>query len=236
MRDLNKEYRDMVLEETPDIWSKIEAGLDERQQPVKKKKVLRFNRTMGYMTAAAAAIVCICIAIPVIRGSMSADMAAETAAPTANHVRDNAGKVAAVAEAFDKAAGATAEADTSSYAYSRDADSKDKKLNVNGDMNYLTVPSSEAMGDEAACEAEESSLDAAKAETAEAEAAYTLLMVSYAPGADIDSLKDIIEEYGLGIYEKNDEAVVLTVPAGIDMDELLKNLADNKNVAYSEVL
>ncbi len=174
MRDLNKEYRDMVLEETPDIWSKIEAGLDERQQPVKKKKVIKFNRVMIYVTAAAAALLCICIAIPVIRGSKSA----ETAVPAANHVRDNAVETAAVAEAFDEAAGATAEADASSYAYSRGEDRKDKKLNVTEDMNFLTVPSSEATGDEAVCEAEESSTDAAWAETAEAEAEYTLLMVT----------------------------------------------------------
>lgn len=63
-KDLEKEYKELMQKDAPDLWGRIEAGL-EPKEPVVRNKVnfWRKYRTWG---AAAAACLCLIITVPVL--------------------------------------------------------------------------------------------------------------------------------------------------------------------------
>ena len=85
------EYKKRMAEQTPDIWDKIVAGISEEGEPEKvtpvsvapeKKKggvIAHFRKFGAYYGMAAAAVLCIAIAVPVLMNTRYA--ANETAAP-----------------------------------------------------------------------------------------------------------------------------------------------------------
>ncbi|MCH5337429.1 MAG: hypothetical protein J1E03_01490 [Acetatifactor sp.] len=60
-RNLEKEYKELMKEEMPDLWGRIEAGLEPKQTGIKKRKLWR-KYGPWCMTAAAA---CLCLAVTV---------------------------------------------------------------------------------------------------------------------------------------------------------------------------
>ena len=64
-KDLEKEYKELMSADAPDLWAKIEAGLEPKQPNGKKISRLKNMRVWG---AAAAALFCLVLAVPVIFG------------------------------------------------------------------------------------------------------------------------------------------------------------------------
>lgn len=249
MRDLNKEYKDMVLNETPDIWSRIEAGLDERQktagpkavaapqavtiQPqvaaAPKRKVFKITRMMKYVGGAVAAVVCICIVLPLLRGG---DKAATIAPSSATHVRneaaaDSAGSMQAMSDMAE-----TAEAPASEEA------SSSRKNAGKQSMSYLAQNS-----DELDMELED---DAASAATAEdfsgeetakpvSENGGKVIKITLKEGTDIDSIRYLIDAFSLELYDEIDGTLVFIVPEGTDLKDLGDAACDDENIAESEI-
>ena len=63
-KQLEKEYRTLMKEDAPDLWGRIEAGLEPKTQPVEKTGLWKKYRTWGTL---AAACVCLMIAVPVMQ-------------------------------------------------------------------------------------------------------------------------------------------------------------------------
>lgn len=67
-KQLEKEYRSLMKEDAPDLWDRIEAGLEPKQRPVHKTGFWKKYRTWG---AVAAACVCLMLAVPVMQRQMA---------------------------------------------------------------------------------------------------------------------------------------------------------------------
>ncbi|MBD5554610.1 MAG: hypothetical protein HDQ95_04475 [Roseburia sp.] len=63
-KQLEKEYRSLMKEDAPDLWGRIEAGLEPKKQPVQKMGFWRKYRTWGTVVAAC---VCLMVAVPVMQ-------------------------------------------------------------------------------------------------------------------------------------------------------------------------
>lgn len=62
-KDLEKEYKKLMTESTPDLWERIEAGLEPKELTAEKGNPWRRYRTWGL---AAAACLCIMVTVPVM--------------------------------------------------------------------------------------------------------------------------------------------------------------------------
>ena len=233
MRDLNKEYKEMVLNETPDIWSRIEAGLDERQQAAAapKRKTFKITRIMGYAGAAAAAVLCICLVIPVLRGGRNvATSAPDSASP--RHIRSES---AAAETAAPQAVADRADDDKDAVTAGANRNSSKQAMN-----SYTAVADNSEMAFELSSEDEAAGEDTTMEEAAEPAAEPALLpgehliRITLVKGAGLDSIRDLTDEFSLRLYEENDDTFLFAVPAGIDMKELTDRIMDNENIATSE--
>lgn len=98
-KNLEKEYKALVNSEVPDLWARIEAGLDEKET-VDKKKIIHF-KVWGTV---AAACVCAGLVIPVFRsylymeGGSSSSPQYTNNAPAAGAAQDTAADSAAPAD------------------------------------------------------------------------------------------------------------------------------------------
>lgn len=108
-KDLEKEYRTLMDSEAPDLWARIESGLQEKK-PVRQKKaaVLRW-------AGLAAACVCVVLCIPVLKsrlplGGSTFDAAAPDLASNNAAVLECAPEEAALTAAEGAAAGGADEA------------------------------------------------------------------------------------------------------------------------------
>ena len=79
-KNLEKEYKEFMLADVPDLWAKIEAGL-VLEQP-NAKKISRF-KNMCIWGAAAAVFLCLVISVPVISGSRN-DFSADSSMADGN--------------------------------------------------------------------------------------------------------------------------------------------------------
>ena len=68
-KDLEKEYKELMTEDVPDLWGRIEAGL-EPKKPAAKVSFWRKYRTWGM---AAAACLCLTVVAPMIYNGVSSD-------------------------------------------------------------------------------------------------------------------------------------------------------------------
>ena len=64
-KDLEKEYKELMSANAPDLWSKIEMGLEPKQPNAKKMSHIKNMRIWG---AAAAAVFCLAVSVPIIFG------------------------------------------------------------------------------------------------------------------------------------------------------------------------
>ncbi|MCR5118764.1 MAG: hypothetical protein K6B44_03985 [Lachnospiraceae bacterium] len=236
MRDLNKEYKDMVLNETPDIWSKIEAGLDERQkaaQPViaaaPKRKTFKLTRMMGYVGAAAAAVLCICLVAPLLKGSRDA-ATAESNAP--RHIRSAAPEAAADTAAASQEMYDTAEIDTLTGGSKKERNKAEAAVNYSADAAEIYMEEAE---ESAAAAGERDVADEAKMEELLA-AGKRMLKLTLVPGADAGALEYLINEFSLSPYDEYDNTILFVIPEGIDVEELKDIIEKDENIAESEII
>ena len=88
-KDLEKEYKELMSEDVPDLWGRIEAGL-EPKKPAAKVSFWRKYRTLGM---AAAACLCLAVVGPMIYNIVSENNASESksgGAAYAPSIMDNA--------------------------------------------------------------------------------------------------------------------------------------------------
>ena len=245
MRDLNKEYKDMVLDETPDIWSKIEEGLDERrrvadaQPQIKagpKHKILKFRRMPLYISAVAAAAVCIFVVIPVLKGSNSATTA-DSAMP--RHVRESADSAATGAAeteaysdnaAFDMAESAEAEASDGASLEAKRQYAISPRPDISGVLNMDEAP----MANEEAAEASAEPAEEDDTMKTEDSVGINYLVISFAGGASKDNIQYLIDEFSLELYEEDGDFTVFVIPDGVDLKELQDLADEDENIAYGE--
>lgn len=62
-KDLENEYKELMAEDAPDLWDRIEAGLEPKQPTAEKRNPWRKYRVWG---AAAAACLCLMVTVPAI--------------------------------------------------------------------------------------------------------------------------------------------------------------------------
>lgn len=62
-KNLEKEYKELMTENVPDLWGRIEAGLEPKQPTAKRGILWKKYRTWGL---AAAACLCLVVTVPVI--------------------------------------------------------------------------------------------------------------------------------------------------------------------------
>lgn len=62
-RDLEKEYKELMAENAPDLWERIEVGLEPKQSAAKKGKLWKGYRTWGLAVAACLFMI---VTVPVI--------------------------------------------------------------------------------------------------------------------------------------------------------------------------
>lgn len=76
-KNLEKEYRKLMTENAPDLWERIEAGLEPKQSTAKKDNLWRRYRTWGL---AVAACLCMIVTVPVIlRKNINESMRSDSA-------------------------------------------------------------------------------------------------------------------------------------------------------------
>ena len=71
-KDLEKEYKELMSADAPDLWAKIEAGLEPKQPNVKRKNRIK---SMSVWGALAAACLCLVISVPVLFGGRKGSFA-----------------------------------------------------------------------------------------------------------------------------------------------------------------
>lgn len=76
-KNLEKEYKELMTENVPDLWERIEAGLEPKQPTAKRENLWKRYRTWGL---AAAACLCLMVTVPVIlRGNSSGSTRSDSA-------------------------------------------------------------------------------------------------------------------------------------------------------------
>lgn len=88
-KQLEKEYRSLMKEDAPDLWRRIEAGLEPKKQPVHKMGFWKKYRTWGMV---AAACVCLMLAVPVMQrlAYKGESNASDSASPAGENMSDAA--------------------------------------------------------------------------------------------------------------------------------------------------
>ena len=241
-KNLESEYQNMIRAEVPDIWDKIEAKIDAQEA---QKKIVTFKKKTSkwkyYVVPAAAALICVAIAIPVITNSRMAN----ESAPASTQSTATGGAAAAMDQA------ACAESVDMEMTYEEpiyDESAYDEKKNEGkqtsmsigqGLVNY----SSGTTAGDAAATSENSDKSDRGADTAcEAEeasggeyryAVYTVKVPVSIPGEVVEK---IAESLGLQIEDQNaDEGVyVLVTKEPVSTAELIeigKMLEANEHIA-----
>ncbi len=74
-KKLESEYKNLILQDVPDLWSRIEAGLEPKQQDLRKssneKKIVSFRKKYKTWGTIAVACACVAIALPVFVNSIN---------------------------------------------------------------------------------------------------------------------------------------------------------------------
>lgn len=99
-KDLEREYRELISEDVPDLWDRIEDRLEQKQPETKRNSMRKNYRVWG---AAAAACVCLAVAVPVLLRSGPESYGDSPSYSGAAAPEDNAGEMHFAAA--DEAAG-----------------------------------------------------------------------------------------------------------------------------------
>ncbi len=87
-KNLEREYKELITEDVPDLWGKIEAGLEPKHHAVNKTGLGRKYRVWG---AAAAAVLSLAVIVPVVFGAATGEnkSASDSAAHNGFHTHKN---------------------------------------------------------------------------------------------------------------------------------------------------
>lgn len=120
-KDLEKEYKALMDSDVPDLWARIEAGIDERNLPSNvhsadhrtqnaKKRGAKKRFHYGVWGTVAAACLCVAVAVPVMMQASKGKTSNMTAAPEAaaenfdtGYAQDDAAVKAADTDLFNNA-------------------------------------------------------------------------------------------------------------------------------------
>ena len=108
MKQLEIEYKNAICLEVPDLWSRIEAGIDEYESSKVKeeKKVIKFDhkKVIAYAGRFSAAAVCLLLAMGAFKLVSGGDKAANMATSEAPMMSDSAATYTAADECCEPAA------------------------------------------------------------------------------------------------------------------------------------
>lgn len=242
-KNLESEYQNMIRAEVPDIWDKIEAKIDAQEAqkkivPIKKKS----SRWKYYVIPAAAALLCVAIAVPVLFNAGKSGATA-TSEGTANSVRpaaataggDSKGEADFYMATADSSAGDVESCDDMSYAEETCNEAADyeeaESLGMNdnrektqgqasyGDTSFLVGP--QATGERA----DDSGEDMADDETEESLKGTVFTMIT-GGGIPRELIEKAVQALGLKISEYDPAQNLYKIASDYELDEAtIKDIA-----------
>ncbi len=233
-KNLESEYQNMIRAEVPDIWNKIEAKIDAQEA---QKKVVPFTRKASrwkyYVIPAAAALLCVAIAVPVMLNMGGGKNAATTAAPMADSApaaADGAAESMAVcdaeeeydyAEMTDNAVEEESESDVRGTSDNKDKNSfYSANLGVDHGMQEITAGAAES----AAADDEAYEDDSVEAEENDGGTVFTMITGG---GIPQELIEKAVKTLGLKIREYDPENNLYRIVSDYELDEdMIKDIIE----------
>lgn len=233
-KNLESEYQNMIRAEVPDIWNKIEAKIDAQEA---QKKVVPFTRKASrwkyYVIPAAAALLCVAIAVPVMLNMGGGKNAATTAAPMADSApaaADGAAESMAVcdaeeeydyAEMTDNAVEEESESDVRGTSDNKDKNSfYTANLGVDHGMQEITAGAAES----AAADDEAYEDDSVEAEENDGGTVFTMITGG---GIPQELIEKAVKTLGLKIREYDPENNLYRIVSDYELDEdMIKDIIE----------
>ncbi len=233
-KNLESEYQNMIRAEVPDIWNKIEAKIDAQEA---QKKVVPFTRKASrwkyYVIPAAAALLCVAIAVPVMLNMGGGKNAATSAAPMADSApaaADGAAESMAVcdaeeeydyAEMTDNAVEAESESDVRGTSDNKDKNSfYSANLGVNHGMQEITAGAAES----AAADDEAYEDDSVEAEENDGGTVFTMITGG---GIPQELIEKAVKTLGLKIREYDPDNNLYRIVSDYELDEdMIKDIIE----------
>ena len=233
-KNLESEYQNMIRAEVPDIWNKIEAKIDAQEA---QKKVVPFTRKASrwkyYVIPAAAALLCVAIAVPVMLNMGGGKNAATSAAPMADSApaaADGAAESMAVcdaeeeydyAEMTDNAVEEESESDVRGTSDNKDKNSfYSANLGVDHGMQEITAGAAES----AAADDEAYEDDSVEAEENDGGTVFTMITGGGIPQGLIEKA---VKTLGLKIREYDPENNLYRIVSDYELDEdMIKDIIE----------
>ena len=232
-KNLESEYQNMIRAEVPDIWNKIEAKIDAQEA---QKKVVPFTKKASrwkyYVIPAAAALLCVAIAVPVML-NMGGGKNAATTAPAADYApaaADGAAESTAVcvaeeeydyAEMTDNAVEAESEYDTRGTSDNKDKNSfYSANLGVAHGMQEIGAGAAESTADDEEAYEDES----VEAEENDGGTVFTMITGGGIPQGLIEKA---VKTLGLKIREYDPEKNLYRIVSEYELDEdMIKDIIE----------
>lgn len=233
-KNLESEYQNMIRAEVPDIWNKIEAKIDAQEA---QKKVVPFTKKASrwkyYVIPAAAALLCVAIAVPVMLNMGGGKNAATTAAPMADSApaaADGAAESMAVcdaeeeydyAEMTDNAVEEESESDVRGTSDNKDKNSfYSANLGVDHGMQEITAGAAES----AAADDEAYEDDSVEAEENDGGTVFTMITGG---GIPQELIEKAVKTLGLKIREYDPENNLYRIVSDYELDEdMIKDIIE----------
>ena len=233
-KNLESEYQNMIRAEVPDIWNKIEAKIDAQEA---QKKVVPFTRKASrwkyYVIPAAAALLCVAIAVPVMLNMGGGKNAATSAAPMADSApaaADGAAESMAVcdaeeeydyAEMTDNAVEEESESDVRGTSDNKDKNSfYSANLGVDHGMQEITAGAAES----AAADDEAYEDDSVEAEENDGGTVFTMITGG---GIPQELIEKAVKTLGLKIREYDPDNNLYRIVSDYELDEdMIKDIIE----------
>lgn len=239
-KNLESEYQNMIRAEVPDIWDKIEAKIDAQEA---QKKVVPFTKKASrwkyYVIPAAAALLCVAIAVPVMLNTGGGKNASPTAAPAADYAPAAADGAATSSLAYE-AEDAYYYAETAESAEMTDnavdminesdvrgaSDNKDKtatyNMNLGVDPGVQAITAGEAVG-----AAEENDADEVESVDDEEYDGGTVFTMITGGGIPRDLIEKAVNTLGLKIREYDPEKNLYRIVSEYELNEdMIKDIIE----------
>lgn len=84
-KDLEKEYKALMDSEAPNLWARIEAGLEQKPVSLPRDSIVKSKRQIKMWAGLAAACACVVLSIPVITRHLASDGGKSYTAAPDNH-------------------------------------------------------------------------------------------------------------------------------------------------------
>ena len=236
-KNLESEYQNMIRAEVPDIWDKIEAKIDAQEA---QKKVVPFKKKTSrwkyYVIPAAAALLCVAIAVPVLFNAGSAkNSATATATSTAGgatsaHVEytdeapaacDNAVYEDAMESADDqdnKTVNSSQQNFSHSIAGNNKRDKDTETFSITGDLSFI-IPGTGNASTTVAEEAESDDMTDNDAQAAGEDIKGTVFTLISGGGIPRQLIEKAVQALGLKISEYDAKENLYRIVSDYELDE-----------------